>query len=99
MMDVTQAIPPVHSFSYESARMNIYHAEKGQGLPKHQHLYSHATFCMAGSCVVRKEGKEVVVDKYTQPINLVANEWHEIEALEDGTVFCNVFSEAHNQPY
>lgn len=25
--------------------------------------------------------------------NLVANEWHEIEALEDGTVFVNVFSE------
>ena len=52
-----------------------------------------------GKLVVRKEGKEVIVDKYTQPINLVANEWHEIEALEDGTVFCNVFSEAHSVAY
>lgn len=95
----TIAVPPAHSFTYESAVMNIYHADKGQGLPKHEHKYSHATFCMAGSCIVRKEGKEVIVDKNTQPINLVANEWHEIEALEDGTVFCNVFSEAHNQPY
>jgi quercetin dioxygenase-like cupin family protein len=95
MMDVTQAIPPAHSFTYEGAVMNIYHADKGQGLPKHDHIYSHATFCMSGSCIVRKEGKEVIVDKFTQPINLVANEWHEIEALEDGTVFCNVFSEAH----
>jgi hypothetical protein len=24
---------------------------------------------------------------------LAANEWHEIEALEDGTVFVNVFAE------
>jgi hypothetical protein len=33
------------------------------------------------------------MDKLTQPVNLKANEWHEIEALEDGTVFCNVFAE------
>ena len=32
--------------------------------------------------------------KDTQPVNLVANEWHEIEALEDGTVFVNVFATA-----
>ena len=94
---MTIAIAPAHSFSYEGARMNIYHANKGEGLPKHDHIYSHATFCMSGSCAIRKEGKEVIVDKNTQPINLVAHEWHEIEALEDDTVFCNVFSEAHNQ--
>jgi hypothetical protein len=49
--------------------------------------------CHAGKCVIRKEGKEVEVTKDTQPINLVADEWHEIEALEDGTVFINVFAE------
>jgi hypothetical protein len=49
--------------------------------------------CSAGSCVIRKEGREVVVTKDTQPINLVGGEWHEIEALEDGTVFVNVFAE------
>jgi hypothetical protein len=27
------------------------------------------------------------------PLNLLAGEWHEIEALEDGTVFVNVFAE------
>jgi hypothetical protein len=43
--------------------------------------------------VIRKEGIEKVIDKYTQPINLKANEWHEIEALEDETVFVNVFAE------
>ena len=93
MMDRNKAVAPAHSFFYDGASINIYHADKGFGLPKHDHLYSHATFCTAGSCYIRKEGKEVVVDKFTQPINLIANEWHEIEALEDGTVFVNVFAE------
>lgn len=90
---MTTVINPAHSFTYDGAQINVYHANKGEGLPRHEHVYAHATFCTAGSCVVRKEGKEVVFDKYTQPANLVAGEWHEIEALEDGTVFINVFAE------
>ena len=86
-------IQPKYSFNYDGATLNIYHANKGEGLSKHQHIYSHATFCTAGSCYIRKEGKELLVDKNTQPINLVAAEWHEIEAAEDGTVFTNVFAE------
>lgn len=50
--------------------------------------------CHAGSIIVRKEGKDLVMNKDTQPVNLVANEWHEIESLEDGTVFVNIFSES-----
>jgi quercetin dioxygenase-like cupin family protein len=87
-------ISPVHSFIYDGAVLNIYHANKGQGLPQHEHIYSHATICHSGSCVVRKEGKELVMTKHTQPVNLKSNEWHEIEALEDETVFVNVFSES-----
>ena len=87
------SIPPAHSFTYDGAQLNVYHANKGEGLPRHQHPFSHATMCNAGSCWIRKEGKEVLIDKKTQPINLVANEWHEIEAAEDGTVFVNVFAE------
>jgi hypothetical protein len=49
--------------------------------------------CHAGRLIVRKEGRELVMSKHTQPVNLIANEWHEIEALEDNTVFVNVFSE------
>lgn len=82
-----------HSFNYDGARLNIYHANKGEGLPKHEHTFSHATICHAGSLIIRKENKELVMTKDTQPVNLVANEWHEIEALEDGTVFVNVFAE------
>jgi quercetin dioxygenase-like cupin family protein len=86
-------VTPRHMFTYDGAQINVFHANKGEGLPKHEHAYAHATMCNAGSCWVRKEGKEVLIDKNTQPINLVAGEWHEIEAAEDGTVFVNVFAE------
>jgi hypothetical protein len=73
--------------------LNVYYANKGEGLPRHEHIYAHATLCTAGSCVVRKENKELIMTKMTQPVNLKAAEWHEIEALEDNTVFINVFAE------
>lgn len=86
------ALTPTHSFTYDGAALYVYHANKGEGLPRHEHMYAHATLCAAGSCVVRKEGKELVMTKATKPVNLIASQWHEIEALEDGTVFINVFA-------
>ena len=88
-----EPIAPQHNFTYDGVRLHVFHANKGEGLPQHVHAYAHATMCCAGSCVIRKEGKEFVMKKETQPVNLVAGEWHEIEALEDGTVFVNVFAE------
>lgn len=73
-----------------------FHVNKGEGLPKHSHIYAHASFCTAGSCIIRKENKELVMDKTTQPVNLLQDSWHEIEALEDNTVFINVFADKHN---
>lgn len=87
------AVNPKFSVVQNGTTLNVYHADKGQGLPKHEHLYSHLTMCHAGSCIVRKEGKELLMTKNTQPVNLIGNEWHEIEALEDNTVFVNVFAE------
>ena len=84
-------IIPTYELTEKDVNLNIYHANKGEGLPKHIHDYSHLTMCHSGSCIVRKEGKEMIFDKETKPINLVGNEWHEIEALEDNTVFVNVF--------
>ena len=86
-------ISPSHSFTYDGAQLNIYHADKGEGLPKHEHNFCHATMCNSGSCLVSLEGRSYTINKYSQPLNLPANEWHEIEALEDGTVFVNVFAE------
>ena len=90
---MTQLVLPAHTVTYDGAVLNVYHANKGEGLPKHEHTYAHLTMCHAGSCIIRKEGIEKTVNKNTQPINLKADEWHEIEALEDGTVFVNVFAE------
>jgi quercetin dioxygenase-like cupin family protein len=90
---MVQSVTPVHQVTYDGAVLNIYHANKGQGLPRHEHAYAHLTVCHSGSCLVRKEGRELLMTKMTQPVNLIAAEWHEIEAMEDGTVFVNVFSE------
>jgi len=86
-------IPPRHSFTYDGAQLNVYHANIGEGLAKHSHSYSHATMCNAGSCLVSLEGRSYTITKDSKPLNLPAGEWHEIEALEDGTVFVNVFAE------
>jgi len=90
---MTPLIIPTHNFTYAGATMYVYHANAGEGLPKHEHTFPHATFCASGSCAVRKEGKEVILTKTSRPVNLLANQWHEIEALEDGTVFVNVFAD------
>lgn len=86
-------VEPYFSVTQDGTRLNVYHTNKGQGLPRHEHLYSHLTMCHAGSIAVRKEGRELVMNKNTKPVNLVGTEWHEIEALEDNTVFVNVFAE------
>lgn len=88
-----KTVEPKFDVTYDGTTVRVYHANAGEGLPRHQHLYAHLTMCHAGSCVVRKEGRELVMRKDTTPVNLIANEWHEIEALEDGTVFVNVFAE------
>lgn len=90
---MVQTIAPKHSFTYDGATINVYHADKGQGIPMHTHAYSHATTCMNGSCKYTSDGKTLIADKNTQPINLLAGSHHEIEALEDGTVFVNVFAQ------
>jgi quercetin dioxygenase-like cupin family protein len=90
---VITVVGPKHTFTYDGAILNIYHANTGEGLARHEHPYAHATFCTSGKCVVRKENKQLIMDKTTTPVNLLENEWHEIEALEDETVFVNVFAE------
>jgi quercetin dioxygenase-like cupin family protein len=87
------AVYPIQDFTYDGVSVKVFKANKGEGLPRHEHEYAHAVTCLYGSCAVRKEGVERVLQIGSQPLNLVANEWHEIEALEDGTVFVNVFAE------
>jgi quercetin dioxygenase-like cupin family protein len=88
-------VSALHKFAYAGTSINVYFANKGDGLPFHQHEYSHATMCQVGSCLVKVKGKEFILTINSQPLDLPANEPHEIEALEDGTVFVNMFAQGN----
>jgi len=88
----------IDTFDYENIRVAVHHANVGEGLPKHEHTFAHLTVCVQGKLVVRKEGKESERTKNDSPFILPAKEWHEIEALEDGTVFINMFPIKYDVP-
>jgi quercetin dioxygenase-like cupin family protein len=90
---MVMGVPPKHDITYGGSIVRVYHVNKGEGIPFHAHAYSHATICIAGSCKLTQENKSVVVNKNSTPVNLLAGKYHEIEALEDGTAFVNVFAE------
>jgi quercetin dioxygenase-like cupin family protein len=93
------AVKPKHMFTYEGNAHNVFHVDKGEGIPKHGHMYTHATICHHGSIVIRKENKEVIANKESGAFNLKENEWHEIEALENNTVFENIFTKEFQGTY
>lgn len=87
-----KAVDPSHTFSIGSCHTHVYHADAGEGIPKHEHSYPHITYCAAGSIRVSKQDKQAILVKNSTPIMLRAGEWHEIEALSENTVFVNVFA-------
>ena len=90
---ITFDITPTHQFKYLGCEFKIFHTDIGGGLTKHEHTYPHATICHAGEIVIRKEGKEIIANKDSGAFDLPANEWHEIEALQNNTIFVNISSE------
>jgi hypothetical protein len=90
---MTVDIKPAHDVSMNGVYFQIFHANIGEGVAKHEHEHSHATMCHAGKIEVRKDGITLHMDKTTPPVLLKADGWHEIEAVEDGTVFVNVFAQ------
>lgn len=81
-----------HAFTYAGATHNVYDCAAGEGLPRHEHAYPHATVCHAGRCAVRKQNFYREFTPADSAVVLKAGEWHEIEALEDGTRFENIFA-------
>jgi len=81
-----------YAFEYDGTHINVYHANKGDGLPKHDHVYTHVTYCCAGKLQVTKKDIKIILTKESQPIVFKAGEWHEFEAIEDGTVWSNIFA-------
>lgn len=90
---MTLPISPAHVVTYDGAVLKVFHANKGQGLLSHKHDHAHLTMCHSGSCLVTQGEKSFTMTKDTPPVDLPANEPHKIEALEDGTVFVNMFAE------
>lgn len=88
-------VDPKFIFTYEDTTVNVFHVNKGEGLPSHSHAYTHATICHAGSILITKPELTKTLTKESGPVNLKQNEPHEIEATEDGTVFVNIFSTEH----
>jgi quercetin dioxygenase-like cupin family protein len=87
-----QAAQLMFSYPYNKTNNAIYKANIGEGLPKHEHTFAHTTVCVQGKIIVRKENKEIIISERENPLLLTENEWHEIEALEDNTIFINQFS-------
>ena len=91
-MKKIKGIMPKHSFDYDSVHVNIYHVNVGEGLPKHIHNYTHCTICYNGKIKIIKENFELILTKDSQPVVLKAGEWHQIEAIENETIFSNIFA-------
>lgn len=88
---MTKPINPSHRVKIQNSEANIFIANKGEGLPQHDHEYGHITYCASGSLIVKKQNVRVLITKESTPVYLIPNEWHELEAAEDGTVFINLF--------
>jgi hypothetical protein len=82
---------PSNRFEYEGMQSAIYYANVNEGLPKHEHINAHLTVCLNGKILVRKESKSAILTPEDEPLVLAGKEWHEIEALENGTIFMNQF--------
>jgi quercetin dioxygenase-like cupin family protein len=83
-----------HSFAALGQSFVRYVCARGEGLPRHQHDVDHLTIVAAGRIVARADARVVERGPTDPPILFRAGRAHEVEALEDGTVFINVFSGA-----
>ena len=85
---------PTYTFEYEDTKSSVYHVEAGEGLPEHEHVFAHLTYCVSGRCAIRKENLYLEIHKNHEPVLLKAMQWHSIEALEPNTIFINTFPKA-----
>jgi quercetin dioxygenase-like cupin family protein len=94
MLDQSKQAMPTFHFDVNGCTINTFHIQKsGEGHPKHEHEYDHVTQVHSGKLLVTTPTTSFIMDKNSKPILFPANEWHELEAIEDETVFCNIFAE------
>jgi quercetin dioxygenase-like cupin family protein len=90
IMENVKQLLPHYVFQYNGITFSYYKGDKGEGIPRHEHPVSHLTFVTSGKTCIRKENIYREMIAHDEPLNLKENEWHEIEILEDNTVFINV---------
>lgn len=83
---------PQHEMNINNVLFQTFHVNTGEGINSHTHDYSHVTICHAGKIRITKSHVQVEMDKNTPAVMLKGEEWHQIEAIEDNTVFVNVFA-------
>lgn len=87
-----------HIVFFDDKEIKVFHVDKGQGLPLHEHLNGHLVICGSGRISCRSEGNEVILTKESPPYYFVPVIPHEIEALEDGSVVINIGPKQFNLP-
>lgn len=86
-------LEPKYNFIWDKVVFMVYHANMGEGHEKHHHPYAHGIVCFAGKIKVTKQNLSVELTSDNEAIRLAEDEWHEIEALEDNTIFVNIFTD------
>lgn len=74
----------------------VYFLDRGEGIPRHKHPFEHTTACSRGRSRVQIEGMkpfEMVpgMSDYVLP----AERYHEVQAIEDGTVVVHMLDGAN----
>jgi quercetin dioxygenase-like cupin family protein len=69
-----------------------YDLARGEVIARHNHEVDHLTIVAAGRAIARTDERSLERGPADAPILFRAGRFHEIEALEDGTVVLNVFS-------
>jgi hypothetical protein len=80
---------PISTFEYLNTRTTVYSGQVDEGLPRHDHTFSHLVACLRGTIQVIKENKNKVLTVSDAPVLLTANEWHAIVICEPNTLFIN----------
>jgi hypothetical protein len=89
------ALKIISSWAHGGHRYTEYLCEfAGDGIPLHEHIFSHTTKCVRGKIeCYTDEGKSVTRDadnmELRSPVNYSAGLRHGIRALTDGAIFIN----------
>jgi len=83
---------PAHQMNVNGVLVQSFYVNNGEGVNNHEHDYSHVTLCHSGKIRITNSYVQVDMDSNTPAILIKGDEWHQIEALENNTIFISVFS-------